>query len=407
MNKYFVSYLADTNFSFKHRKEHVKGSSDGFIICFSDMDTEVFIYEKLKKIEDKFVFQGIAFDSYVMAVDYEKAQSKMEGIVFRILDILAFISQSPWVNSSLQKIYEADISLKEKHSKFYFYSNKDVEILKSIRVLDINVLSEVLKKLDGNKFRDNIFASLHNLNKGFVSDTDVDEFLSYWIAIEYLSHSLNEKADYKKEERFHECPICGKSLSLCCNCGETLPKKIMSPGNFKRVEEIALQKLSVSKKEFQKIIEIRAIIIHGGKWESLNLVYKYKDLVRKLLIFCLGDLLDLNEDNFKLILDKIPIIRNKITSGVSIVYDTEICGLDKLPNISEPTKQPHISISKNEIITSIDDNGVINMSTTNSYLHQAEKGISFNKIAYSVYIHKGSGIKEASINNQLKVIKKS
>lgn len=407
MNKYFVSYLADTNFSFKHRKEHVKGSSDGFIICFSDMDTEVFIYEKLKKIEDKFVFQGIAFDSYVMAIDYEKAQNKIEGIAFRLLDILAFISQSPWINSFLQKTYEADISLKKKHSKFYFHSNKDVEILKSIRVVDINVFFEVLNKLNGNTFRDNILAAFHNFNKGLVSNTDVDEFLSYWMAIEYLSHSLNEKAGYKKEERFHNCPTCGKPLSSCIHCGNNLPKEVLSPGSFKRIEEIALQKLSVSKKEFQKIIEIRAIIIHGGKWESLNLVYKYKDLVRKLLIFCVGDLLDLNKDSLKLILDKIPMIRNKITSDVGIVYDTEICGLNKLPNINEPTKQPNILISKNEITTSIGDNGAINMSTTNSYLHQAEKGITFNKITYSIYVHKGSGIKEASINNQLKVIKKS
>jgi hypothetical protein len=401
MNNYFVRYIADTIFSLKHRKEHVKGLFGGFFIKFTDI--ELFVYESLEKIGDKFVFKGISFDSYVTASTVERAQSKMQNAVSNTLDIFSFISLSPWTDLSLISTYEANVNIKIRKSNYYFYNSKEVEIIKSIRPLDdLSVLKEILDKLGENNFRSNIFASLYQLNKGLQSNTDVDEFLSYWVAIEYLAHSLNEKSGYKKIERYYECPSCGKPLSKCQHCGDELSKKTLSPGNFKRVEEIALNKLNITRKEFQKIINTRAIIIHGGKWNNLKGANKYKDLIRCLLVYCVGDLLELNDKSLNIILVKLPNIRNKTTSKVSLRYETTLSGLDNLPKLGEITKQPSVILIENkklEIV--INEDGSINTGDTNTYLHQAEKGVVFNNITYNVYSHKLSGIKKIEISPPL------
>ncbi len=396
MNKYFVRYITDTSFSLRHRVDHVKGLSNSFSIKLPDI--EIFGYEHLEKIEEKYVFGGIAFQSYVNASTLKKAQRLMQNTVHRILDIFVYVSLSPWINLFLISSYEANKNLSLRKAYYHFYHLKNIELVKAIRPVTQGVFKEVFTKLDKSIFRDNILASFHQLNKGLQSNTDVDEFLSYWTAVEYLAIPLNTKKDYKKVERFHECPFCGKPLSKCQHCHGKLPKKKLPPGIFKRVEEIALEQLNLRKSKFNKIKKTRALIIHGGKWDKFVNSYKYKDLIRNLLIYCIGELLDLKQSSIKLILKKNPIIRNKITTDIEIIYSADIGGLNMLPDIDKPKKHPIVVIkeSKKPPIT-INDDGSVKISNTAEYLRLAKKGIVFNNISYSIYAYKLSGAKNARI----------
>jgi hypothetical protein len=364
-------------------------------------DIEIFIYEYLDKIGEKYIFEGLGFDAYVTASNLETAQQLMRNTIFRILDIFTYVSLSPWTNLSLIFSYEANEELILRKCFYYFYYLKKIEVVKSIRPSAIDIFFEVCKKLDTNIFRDNILASLHQLNKGLQSDTNVDEFLSYWMAIEYLSQSLNEKYGYGKVERFHECPYCNGHLSECQHCHKELPKKIISPGKFKRVEEIALEKLSITKKIFKEIVNTRAIIIHGGKWDGLGDAYKYKDLIRNLLMYCIGELLDLNHEVIEKILEKQTIIRNKITTDIGFVCKADITGLDKLPSLDKPDEQPLITVKNNtELGIKINDDGSVGVSNT-PYLISAGKEILFKNIAYAIYSHRLSGVKNANISERI------
>lgn len=394
--KYFVRYIADTSFSLGHRTEHVKGYCGSYKFNFSDLS--IYCYEYLLNVEGRYVFNGIAFDSYVTADSVEDAQKKLINAVYILLALFIYTTLAPWVNLILIMTYNASDFIDKREAFYYFNPLNNVEVLKTIRPIDKRFFYSILTAFDNNKYKDSINASLQQLNKGLQADTDVDEFLAYWTGIEYLADVLNHVSGYKKEERYYTCPICGQPLEKCLECGGELNKTQLSPGRFKRVSEIARNKLNLEKKEFDKIVEARGIIIHGGKWNNFTNSIKFKETARTLLLYCIGELFKLNEKDIEQIVSKEPIIRNKITSSPKMVYQVELEGLKVLPDIKQTLNHPKVDIkSIDASLIKINDDGSINVSSDVEYLHIANEGIKFNQLTYNFYIHKKSGVKKADL----------
>jgi hypothetical protein len=124
----------------------------------------------------------------------------------------------------------------------------------------------------------------------------------------------------------------------------------------------------------------------------------YKNLVRELMIYCVAELLNLQKQSVSRILMKQPLIRNNITTNTGVLYTAELTGLEVLPKIDMPSEQPSVVIQKNKKMPLvINPDGSINISNTPTYLHQASKGVVFNKRTYGIYAHRQAGVKKASI----------
>lgn len=395
--KFYIKLISDSIFSISSRKEHVRNIRNRFEFTFPEF--ELVCTEQLDEIEGRFVFKGLVFESIYPASDLDTAVSTVYKATTNILNMMTLASLASWRNLSTVSAYEANKNQKERDFYAYFYPNSDISVNKSIRVLNKELLEQISTSFDVSNYKNNVLASLHQFNKALQAETDVDEFLAYWTGIEYLKQPLYTKKGYTEQSKYYDCPHCNEPLNECPKCQGELAKHTAKPGELQGVREMALDKIKMSNKEFNNLVKIRGNLIHGGAWDKFSEAFKYKNVVRELLINCIGFLLDLKSDTVKNVLAQEHLVRNKATTEAKLIYNAKVTGIKGTPSLNTSFVHPEVLISGNKnVSTIINEDGSISIGETNIYTHKGPEQAKWNSINKTLLIHKKSGAKNLALH---------
>lgn len=396
MNRYFARYYANTMFSWGSRIDHAKGilRSGNYNLP----NQEIYAYELVTPINNGVAFFGLGFDGYVNADNHDDALVLMYNSVNLLLCLHAYVTLSPYSAVRIVCDYEASDNLNKRNFNHYSYPALLPEILKSIRVVDMESFVAVWNNGEHSVFTSSLNNALYQLNKSLQADVVTDEFLCLWNGIEYLAYTLNEKYNIKETLRYINCRKCGTEILKCTKCKHEFKEEVKSKGKFDGIRTVAQNKMSLSRIKFDKLHEARSILLHDGtfksEWTSLI------PIARVLLVLSIAEAIGIEDNVVQKILKLEPSKSNLATLGNKIIHRGKLTGLEKVPEIESVGTQPMLKFKDENIYPELSMNevGSIQAKRDMKFEYVAPMGVVFNDIKSEVWLPTNSGIKNASLD---------
>lgn len=195
MNTFYLHFFAEIPASISSRLEHKKLPAQVWSFLFPGLSTEVFVMDSLKEINNIKLHVGLDFFARTEDQDDKHAQQKAKNLVESILNIISLEALSSCKPAQLMSLIDTtnrDVCA----TKFYLRPFDSSFPLSSLVKIERTRLDLLWKAYDTSGNKERIMRSLSWLRKGINSDNVVDEFISYWIALEILQCILRKKAKW-------------------------------------------------------------------------------------------------------------------------------------------------------------------------------------------------------------------
>ena len=220
-----------------------------------------------------------------------KALEFLGGKIETILDMLTFQLQTPIFVTYFEVIdHTPPLKIGEEREHIFANSYPRVQKDSGFRFM-ANWMTSIDPELMQTKLDANMEAALRWFSKGISSHPIVDQFTSFWIALEILT--LPSKP---RRKRFFQCRKCGYQIKSCPKCSYST---LHFPGTKERIESFITSNLGIDRTAFEKLWNVR-MIFHGRNKLTPEEINKIPDAtweLRTILIRSLKKKLGLDQED--------------------------------------------------------------------------------------------------------------
>jgi len=288
-----------------------------------------------------------------------------------LLNLITFVTSSPCKSAKLLDVIEFGREGNPLCRSNVFDPVPENQLWGSVKVIEQQKFSETFETYKKSKYQQRIMRALSWFRKGLNEENIIDEFISYWIALEVLRGILRRKLRFKTR----------------------------NPEEWDGVKWIFEEKLNFY--QFSDIKNARDALLHGFRELSTDFVQEIRNnyLVpsRKAVIFAIGDILGLKE-NFLITLTGQNPRRARSVPWQVIEGHLEgftASSLDKIVRKPFPT----IGIKNKQATYQIDKNGKLSVSTRAKYTFKGPPGVRQHIEAIEQWGDKEAGINSVNIEN--------
>lgn len=277
MERYFVQYHSKTLAALVGRDKQQTFPLPGWVFDFPAHKVKIALFDSVKKTDNINLHTGLNLITALKAGSPEEARETSKNYVETLLNLISFSTLTYCDSATLVSVINI-MDDKEGHPfSYYVYPFKEQEIIVSLTNIDEPTFSAIFEAYNKSSYQPRTLRALTWLRKGIGEDNFVDQFTSYWVGLEAIKHILS-------------------------------PEKTNADKEWQKVEEIFTDKLHFQN--FKKIRhDGRAGLLHGFHELSNEFVKEiggYVEPIRKTLIFCIGNVLGLEDGNIQTILNKTP-----------------------------------------------------------------------------------------------------
>lgn len=367
MNRYIIEYFSKTRASLSNMKEQQTTSPKQWIINFpnlKDCKLTIAILDNLEKYDDLYLHTGLKILTDITTDSEEKAKEISKEWVEAILNLISFSSLIYCDKAIVVSIINI---VKEEHPyRYYVYPFNEKEVLGYLTKIDHSKFDEIFNAFDKSNEKPRILRSLSWLRKGIGEENSVDEFISYWTSLEVIKSILRRN----------------------------LKTKLKRVSDWGGVEDIFITKLSFHN--FGSIIKARRRLFHGGREgdtldnDFMEEIKGFLEPMRKALVYCIGSILNVENDAISVIANKIPK-RNEL-----YLYSIYKGDLINLPiDFNELVKDyPRFDVNVIEKKYSINEEGGLRTDFKTQHRFSSGIGIRLEKLEIEFWGNKESGIKQ-------------
>lgn len=302
MNRYIIQYYSRTRVALAKRREQQKGTLHQWVFNFPNLhnyELTIALGDKIKKTDSVRLHTGLNIFADIKAVSENEARDVSKNFVEALLNFMSFATLAYCNSAKLVSII--NIRDEESHPfKCYVYPFEEQEILGSLINIDESTFGTIFEAYNKSSFKPRILRALSWLRKGFGEEYPVDEFTSYWVGLEVIKHLL------VPEKTTHWMIL--EAIKHIFISRRVKRKKRSIEEEWEEVEEIFQKRLN--RRDFRKIKQAgRNGLLHGFRElddKFMGEIESYVEPIRKILIYCIGSALGL-ENNISLnIANKIP-----------------------------------------------------------------------------------------------------
>lgn len=291
MRTYFVHYFADSLFSVNSREEHQKNIFGALEFKFGQVN-KVFVRDVILQLDGVNCFSGLDFYVSLGAANRESAKLIAKAYVETLLNLLSFSTLAYSNAAYVQSVIEIDTNENPKHLFEYFVHKHTGHLfplerpLQKIDPILFNMIWEGWNSLADEKLKSRINRSISWFRKG-LNETDIDEFIAYFIGLEILSGNLNKKFDLEFKPAFFQ------------KIKSWVTRKKYHGTDWTGIEKLFLDySLEIG---FKQLKVKRNDIFHGYKALDLKFLEEIRSqipIVRKAQVSAISVLLDIDPQSF-------------------------------------------------------------------------------------------------------------
>ena len=227
-------------------------------------------------------------ESIVRAVSPEAALEFIGGKIEAILDMLSFQLQAPIPVTNFEAI-DVESPLRVGEERDCIFANSFPRIQKDCGFTFMaNWATSIDPDLTQAELDENTEASLRWFSKGISSRPIVDQFMSFWIALEILTLPTKPR-----EKRFFRCMKCNHEIKSCPQCSYSTQH---FPDTKERIESFVTEAIGLGEDMFESLWDAR-MIFHGRNKLTAKEVEKISDMtweLRKTVVRALKDKLGID-----------------------------------------------------------------------------------------------------------------
>ncbi len=322
LKEFYIHYLTKTLSSLSKRIGHQKIPLPRWDFLYPKMNAKIYLYDCLKEHNNLKIHIGLGFIVHIKEIDEDRAIKKSKNLVENILNIISFESLSSCKPAKLISVVDST-NKNSCPTKFFIFPFEEKFSTSSLIQIDKKRFDMIWNSFINSKSKRRIMRSLSWLRKGIDSRIVVDEFISYFIALNVLE------------------PLLGKKRK------------------WDGLEDIFRQKKVNSPYAFKKIKDARNRLFHGAtKYDELsdsfiNELNNYLEPMRRAIIYGILVLLNIQKDSmFKNFIKKKPLrVRVEtyfIQKGIieNLLLSSSIIP-EKFPGVKVTNKQNIISLKCN------------------------------------------------------------
>lgn len=291
MKMYFVHYFADSLFSVNSRQEHQNNIFGALEFKFGHVN-KVFVRDVILQLDGVNCFSGLDFYVSLEAANREAAKLIAKAYIETLLNLLSFSALAYSNAAYVQSVIEIDTSENPKHLFEYFVHKHTGHLFpleRPLQKLDpvlFNMIWEGWNGLADEKLKSRINRSISWFRKG-LNETDIDEFIAYFIGLEILSGNLNKKFDIEFKPSFFQKMKSFVTREKYHGTNWTGVEKLFLDYNL----EIAFKELKVKRND----------IFHGYKALDLKFLEEIRSqvsIIRKAQVSAVSVLLNIAPQAF-------------------------------------------------------------------------------------------------------------
>ena len=241
-----------------------------------------------------------------------------------ILDGLAFQLQGP-IPTKYVEVIDVTDPVEVGEERDIIAANSYPRIQKDTELDFVEMWhTSINTKITNEELDDDIVSALRWFSKGISTKIVVDQFTSFWIALEILT-----RPSKPTEREIVRCRGCGREVDPCPECG-FIPK--FRPDTRTRIEKYVVDKLEVDRKVLGEVWDLRQLF-HGDntlKSEDLHGIIDATAHVKKWVIANLKMRLGLTEQDEPRLMMEAPLqIGGMFVKGTRKLHDADIENLRK------------------------------------------------------------------------------
>jgi len=279
MNRYIVQYHSRTPAALASIAKQQTFPLSGWIFNYPNLpnyELKIALSDHVKKADNINLHTGLNITADVKADSEEEAKDISKNHVETLLNLISFSTLTYCDAATLVSIIS--ITDKETHPlSYYVYPFSEQEIIGGLRIIDQPAFGIVFEAYDKSSYQPRTLRALTWLRKGIGEENPVDQFISYWTGLEVIKHVLS-------------------------------PEKMNTDKEWEEVEKIFKDRLH--RQDFKEIKQAgRNGLLHGFRVldnEFVREIGNYVEPIRKTLIFCIGSVLELEDDTISSIANKTP-----------------------------------------------------------------------------------------------------
>jgi hypothetical protein len=366
MNRYSLRYHSRTLASLAGRKAQQVSPLKQWVFDFTKEKLRVALSDSVKNAGGINLHTGLNMIADIEADSVESARATSKNIIETLLNFITLTTLT-YCDSARQigliKIGDVEPYPFEQ----YAYPFDEQELFGSLNIIDELLFRVVLEAFDKSSHQGRTMRSLAWFRKGTGEDNGPDKFTSYWIGMEVLRHILRRKAQ----------------------------TRMRNPGKWAGIEVIFKEKLGYGN--FPRILTARNELFHGARELSdgfMQEISSYLEPTRRALVFCIGDVLGLQDDITSRIANTIP---RGIPKGPWVVIRGE---LTNLPVAFKDLAQnyPSFGGELEDVRFSISHNGDLNMEFGTRHPFSCPKGTKLDRISQELWGDREAGFRSGNIS---------
>jgi len=369
MNKIFLRFYSPTLVALRNRREQQKKPQSAWKFVFGEITMA--LLDAIADVKHAKLHIGLESIFEMENISRENARIKAKNLNETLLNLITFVTSSPCKSAKLLDIIESGRKGNPLHRGNVFDPAPESQLWGSVKVIKQQEFGETFEAYKKSKYQQRIMRVLSWFRKGLDEENIIDEFISYWIAIEVLRGILRHK--------------------LCF--------KMRNPKEWDGVKRIFEEKLNFY--QFSDIKNARDSLLHGFRELSTDFVQEIENnyLVpsRKAVIFAIGDILGLEENLLITLAGQNP---RRVRSVPWQVIEGHLEGftassLDEIINKSFPT----VSMESKQVTYRIDKNGKLSVNIKARHIFKGPPGAKQHIEAIEQWGDKEAGIDSVNIEN--------
>ena len=171
-----------------------------------------------------------------------------------IIDMLTFQLQAA-IPITYVEVVDLTAPLRVAEERDWLFSNSDPRVRKdSIFRFMAKWMTSIDPKLIQRRLDANVEEALRWFSKGMTPEPIIDQFTSFWIALEILTSPTKPR-----KKVFFQCRKCGYEINSCPKCSYST---LHFPDTKERIESFVTEELGIDKTVFEGLWNTR-MIFHG------------------------------------------------------------------------------------------------------------------------------------------------
>ena len=369
MNRYCVQYHSRTLVALAERDKQQTLPLSGWVFDFPAYEVKMVLFDAIKQTDKINLHSGLNMITTLKANSVEEAKETSKNFIETTLNLVSFSTLTSCNPAKLASIINiADTNKKTHPFRYYVYPFNEQEIIASLSVINEPTFRALFEAYTKNSHQQRTLRALTWLRKGISEENTVDEFVSYWIGLEVIKHVLS-------------------------------PEKMNSDKEWEEVEAIFTNRLHFQ--DFKKIKQDgRNGLLHGFRQldnEFIKEIASCLEPLRKTLIFCIGSVLELEDNTISIIANKNP---RRVSQNPWSVVEGELKNIPK--DFDELVKNyPMIDAEIANKKFSIDAKGELKITFSITHSFHRPSDAKWEVKATELWGDKDAGIKHMDFKDSL------